>query len=97
MVKKQKSAGRPVRLKVFGTHIGLKDWVVAAPNRKEALAAWDVKADLFSSGAAWEVHDPEAVTLALRNPGKPMALSPRRPKGKTSGATVVKFTPRKRK
>ncbi len=97
MVKKQKSAGRPVRLKVFGTHIGLKDWVVAVPNRKEALAAWDVKADLFSSGAAWEVNDPEAITLAMRNPGKPMALSPRRPKGKTDGATVVKFTPRKRK
>ena len=89
--------GKIVRLKVFGTHIGLKDWVVAAPNRKEALAAWDVKADLFASGAAWEVHDPEAVSAALRSPGKPVAISPKRPKGKTSGATVVKFKSRPRK
>jgi len=83
-------------LKVYGTHIGLKDWVVAASNRKEALAAWDVKADLFASGAAWEVHDPEAIAAALRQPGKAVAINPKRPKGKTEGATVVKFKSRKR-
>ena len=103
MVKKAKSGGSAGRLKVFGTHIGLKDWVVAVSSRKAALEAWDVSANLFATGAAWEVTDPEAITAAMKNPGNPVAIAPKRPpkhvraqeRAKKS-AEIVKFEPKKK-
>jgi hypothetical protein len=61
------------RLKVYVTRIGIKDWVVAAPNQKEALKAWDVRENLFASGAAKEVRDPASIAAALKAPGVPIA------------------------
>jgi colicin import membrane protein len=65
---------RGSRLKVYSTQIGLHSWVVAAPSQKAALAAWDVKENLFASGAARVVSDKAAVELAMRTPGKAMTL-----------------------
>ncbi|MES1202124.1 MAG: hypothetical protein ABUS57_11835 [Pseudomonadota bacterium] len=64
---------KPGRLKVFVTRIGIKDWVVAVPSQKEALKAWDVRENLFASGAAKETNDPASITLAMKNPGIPVA------------------------
>jgi hypothetical protein len=64
---------KTVLLKVYVTRIGIKDWVVAAPNQKAALKAWDVRENLFASGAAKEVRDPAAIVAALRTPGVPIA------------------------
>ncbi|HVY83639.1 MAG TPA: hypothetical protein VG943_00775 [Caulobacterales bacterium] len=64
---------KPSRLKVYVTRIGIKDWVVAAPNQKEALKAWDVRENLFAQGAAKETQDPASITLAMKNPGVPVA------------------------
>ncbi|HVZ99032.1 MAG TPA: hypothetical protein VG841_01820 [Caulobacterales bacterium] len=64
---------KPSRLKVYVTRIGIKDWVVAAPNQKQALKAWDVRENLFASGAAKETNDPASITLAMKNPGVPVA------------------------
>ncbi|MET0182684.1 MAG: hypothetical protein ABW199_07355 [Caulobacterales bacterium] len=66
-------AKRAPRLKVYGTQIGLTMWAVAAPNRKAALKAWDVRKDLFASGAADELNDPVAVERALNTPLTPVA------------------------
>lgn len=60
--------------KVFRTHIGFQDWVVAAASRKAALAAWNVKRDLFASGEAEETTDPKAVKAAMSDIGKPVAM-----------------------
>jgi hypothetical protein len=60
--------------KVFRTHIGFQDWVVAATSRKAALAAWNVKRDLFRSGEAEETTDPAAVKAAMSDIGKPVAM-----------------------
>lgn len=70
------------RLKVYATRIGFHDVVVAAPNQKAALAAWDVRENLFASGAATTTEDEGAVAAALQQPG--VVLS--RPAGQTSGA-----------
>ncbi|MEJ0061151.1 MAG: hypothetical protein WDM79_16970 [Terricaulis sp.] len=64
---------KTVLLKVYVTRIGIKDWVVAAPNQKAALRAWDVRENLFASGAAKEVRDPAAIVAALKTPGVPVA------------------------
>ena len=58
------------RLKVFVTRIGLHDWAVAVSSQKAALKAWDVRENLFASGAAKETNDPAAVEVALKNPGE---------------------------
>jgi hypothetical protein len=63
------------RFRVYKTHIGFHDWVVAAPNQKAALKAWDVRENLFAMGAAKAVEDEEAVELAMKRPGIPVALS----------------------
>jgi hypothetical protein len=59
----------PPRLKVYATRIGFHDAVVAAPNQKAALAAWDVREDLFQQGRAEVTQDPKAVEAALARPG----------------------------
>lgn len=60
------------RLKVYQTRIGIRDWIVAAPSQKAALAAWDVRENLFASGAAREINTAEAVELAMKTPGVPV-------------------------
>jgi hypothetical protein len=57
------------RLKVYRTRIGFHDAVVAAPNQKAALAAWDVRENLFAQGAATTTDDPKAVEAATAHPG----------------------------
>ena len=54
------------RLKVFVTRIGLHEWAVAASSQKAALKAWDVRENLFASGAAKETHDVAAIEAARR-------------------------------
>ena len=64
----------PPRIKVFRTHIGFSDVVVATSSKKAALEAWDVSRDLFKSGEAEETNDPKAITAAMRDIGKPVIL-----------------------
>jgi hypothetical protein len=79
------------RLKVYTTRIGIRDWVVAASSQKEALKAWDVRENLFASGAARETQDPTSIEIAMKNPGSPMPLpgnlrmpdEPQRPRAAT--------------
>lgn len=61
-------AKRP--LKVFRTSAGFQDAYVAATSRKAALAAWGARSNLFASGIAEEVTDPEYGSAALAEPGK---------------------------
>ena len=69
-------AGRT--LKVYWAEIdGLNDWVVAAPNRPEALKAFGVHQDLFARGEAGDASDPGAIEAARAQPLTPL----RRPKG----------------
>jgi len=67
----------PPRLKVFVTRIGFFDVAVAASSQKAALAAWDVRDNLFAAGAASPTDDPAAVEPALASPGQVL----RRPAG----------------
>ncbi len=60
--------------KVFRTHIGFRDWVVAVTSKKAALAAWNVSRDLFRTGEAEETSDPAAVKAAMSDIGKPVAM-----------------------
>ncbi|MBI1211286.1 MAG: hypothetical protein GC190_07480 [Alphaproteobacteria bacterium] len=62
------------RLKVYTTRIGIHDWAVAVPSQKAALKAWDVRENLFASGAAKVVDDPAVVEAATKTPGVPVAL-----------------------
>ena len=55
--------------KVYATRIGFHDTVVAAPNQKAALAAWDVRENLFAQGAATLTEDAQAEKAALAQPG----------------------------
>lgn len=64
----------PPRIKVFRTHIGFSDVVVATSSRKAALEAWDVSRDLFKTGEAEETNDPKAIAAALRDIGKAVVL-----------------------
>src|SRR5215469_14113160 len=57
------------RLKVFRTHLGFYDVVVAAPSQKAALEAWGAGSNLFAHGFASVVTDPELAKAALRKPG----------------------------
>lgn len=72
------AARKKQRLKVYRTRIGLSDWVVAVPNQKAALAAWDVHENLFARGAASIEDDPARIKMALRAPGTPVAVSTKR-------------------
>lgn len=67
----------PRALKIFKTHIGFHDLIVAAPSMKAAAAAWEASPRLFTQGFAEQTHEPEAVKAALAEPG--MVL--RRPHG----------------
>lgn len=63
----------PRPLKVFGTHIGFHDLIVAAPSMKAAAQAWHASPRIFAQGFARRVNDPQAVRAALAAPG--MVLS----------------------
>lgn len=69
----------PRALKVFKTHIGFYDLVVAAPSMKAAAQAWDVHPRIFAQGFAATTNEPDAVKAALGQPG--MVL--RRPHGQS--------------
>lgn len=60
---------RSPKLKVFRTPIGFHDAYIAAPSQKAALQAWGSDKNLFSSGAAEQVEDPELMREPLGNPG----------------------------
>jgi hypothetical protein len=62
------------RLKVYTTRIGIHEWAVAVPSQKAALAAWDVRENLFASGAAKVVDDPTVIEAAMKTPGVPVAV-----------------------
>nr|WP_047170031.1 hypothetical protein [Sphingomonas sp. Y57] len=57
------------KLKVFRTAIGFHDAYIAAPSRKAALEAWGSDHDLFATGAAELVTDPELSREPLEKPG----------------------------
>jgi hypothetical protein len=61
----------PRRLKVYFARLGFFESVVAAPSQAEALKAWGVHQDLFASGEAKMVTDPQA-RAALKHPGVPL-------------------------
>lgn len=65
------------RLKVFVTSDGLTDFVVAASSKAKALAAWDVRQDLFKTGRARQTDDPALVKAATAKSGEVL----RRPAG----------------
>jgi hypothetical protein len=59
--------------KVYWAEIdGLNDWIVAAPNRADALAAFGVRQDLFAQGAAGEAAEPDKIAAARKQPGVPL-------------------------
>jgi hypothetical protein len=57
------------KLKVFRTHLGFYDMVVAAPSQKAALVAWGASPHVFAQGFASVTTDPELVEAALKKPG----------------------------
>jgi colicin import membrane protein len=57
------------KLKVFRTHLGFYDMIVAAPSQKAALEAWGASPHLFSKGFAAVETAPRLVTAALKKPG----------------------------
>ena len=59
----------PRPLKVFKTHIGFYDLVVASPSMKAAAEAWGAKPTVFSQGFAAITQDVDAVRDALAQPG----------------------------
>jgi len=59
----------PRPLKVFKTHIGFYDMVVAAPSMKAAADAWHASPRLFAQGLAGRTDEAEAVEAALQQPG----------------------------
>lgn len=58
------------QLKVFSTPAGFVNAVVAAPSQKAALEAWGIRENVFASGRASVVTDPELVARALETPGR---------------------------
>jgi hypothetical protein len=60
----------PRALKVYRTHIGFFDMIVAAHSQKEALAAWGGPGSEFQKGFASVTTDEKATSAALKNPGK---------------------------
>lgn len=69
----------PRALKVFKTHIGFYDLIVAAPSMKAAAQAWEAHPRIFAQGFAAVTNEPEAVKAALAQPGVVL----RRPHGET--------------
>ena len=70
MAKKAKDEPRRQKLKVFRTPIGFHDAYVAAPSQKAALEAWGSVSNLFASGAAEQVTEPELIAVPLARPGE---------------------------
>ncbi len=68
-------AQRP--FKVFRTSAGFEDAYVAAKSQKAALEAWGARSNLFASGMAEIVTDPQLTGAALAHPGK-VIRAPRR-------------------
>ena len=67
--------------KVYVAEIdGLHEWIVAAPNQAEALAAFGVNQNLFQQGLAHPTDEAVAVEAAAAAPGVPL----RRLKGSRS-------------
>jgi hypothetical protein len=64
-------------LKVFKTHIGFHDLIVAAPSMKAAATAWEASPRLFAQGFAAQTNEPDAVKAALAQRGTVL----RRPHG----------------
>jgi hypothetical protein len=56
-------------LKVFKTHIGFYDLIVAAPSMKAAAAAWNSDPRIFSQGFAGRTENEKDVAAALAEPG----------------------------
>jgi colicin import membrane protein len=88
---------RPI--KVFKTHIGFYELIVASPSMKAAAEAWGTKPTIFSQGFAALTHDMEAVEAALAQPGVVL----RRPygqggqyKAKPDAISTPKLTPRQK-
>ena len=85
------------RLKVYTTRIGISDWAVAVPNQKQALKAWDVRENLFASGAARPVDDPAVIAAAMKTPGVPVAApSQRKPYVPETKSNVVRLDDRRK-
>lgn len=78
------------RLKTYITRIGFHDAVVAAPNQKAALAAWDIRENLFAHGAAEVTEETQAVKAAMAHPGAVL----RRPAGTTGPYKAAPDAPR---
>ncbi len=57
------------QIKVFRTHLGFYDLIVAAPSKKAALEAWGASPHLFTQGFAAETTEPKLVEAALKAPG----------------------------
>lgn len=58
------------KLKVYKAEIdGLHEWIVAAPNQAEALAAFGVGQDLFAQGLAKPTTEPAEVEAGAKAPG----------------------------
>lgn len=79
----------PRPLKVFKTHIGFYDLIVAAPSMKAAAEAWHASPRLFAQGFAAPTKDNDAVTAALAQPGVVL----KRPHGKTGGYKAAPDAP----
>lgn len=60
----------PRPLKVFKTHMGFYDAVVASPSIKAAAEAFGARPTIFTNGFAALTQEPEAVTAALARPGQ---------------------------
>jgi hypothetical protein len=59
--------------KVYAADIdGLHEWIVAAPNQAEALAAFGISQNLFAQGRATTTSDEDAVAAAAAAPGVPL-------------------------
>ncbi len=83
------------KLRVYVTYIGFTSWAVAAPSQKAALAAWDVRENLFATGAAKQTTDARAVALAMKTPGKPVALD--RPETKAEMGRIIRLDDHRQK
>src|SRR5262249_9562433 len=59
----------PPKLKVYRTHIGFDDLIIAAPSQKAALEAWGASPHLFAQGFAAITDEPDLVKAALASPG----------------------------
>jgi colicin import membrane protein len=59
----------PRPLKVFKTHIGFYDMIVAAPSMKAAAAAWGSTPAIFTHGLAAVTQEADAVQAGLARPG----------------------------